>query len=129
MTASYGLDEGDATTPTFSGRRPSISSVLPQSERCSALPARTSMISLDSECSFALPPPMPQASSFQQRRKRAAKLTHFFGVDYRELFDDVLESLENDMQLGQSEGVLRAEEVEVSHCMQVIEFVSGLTLD
>jgi hypothetical protein len=76
------------------------------------------MISLDSEYSFALPPPIPQASSFQQRRKRAAKLTHFFGVDYRELFDDVLETLENDMQLGQSEGVLRAEEVEVSHCIR-----------
>lgn len=74
------------------------------------------MISLDSEYSLALPSPMPQASSFQQRRKRAAKLTHFFGVDYKELFDDVLESLEDDMQLGQSDGVLRAEEVEVSQC-------------
>jgi len=70
------------------------------------------MISLDSEFSFTLPPATPQASSFQQRRKRAAKLTHFFGVDYRELFDDVLESLENDMQLGKSKGVLRAEEAE-----------------
>jgi hypothetical protein len=74
------------------------------------------MISLDSEYSVVLPSPMPHASSFQQRRKRAAKLTHFFGVDYKELFDEVLESLEDDMQLGQSDGVLRAEEVEVSHC-------------
>jgi hypothetical protein len=58
---------------------------------------------------------MPEATSFQQRRKRAAKLTHFFGVDYRELFDDVLDSIEYDMKLGQKDGKLRAEEVEVSH--------------
>jgi hypothetical protein len=54
-------------------------------------------------------------------------LTHFFGVDYRELFDDVLESIEHDMKLGERHGMLHAEEVEVS-CMQNIAFV-GLTLD
>jgi hypothetical protein len=121
-----GSEEGDSpTTPTCSGHRSSISSHSPRSERRGSLQA-TSMISLDSECSTAIP--SPQTSSFQQRRKRAAKLMQFFGVDYRELFDDVLESIESDMQLGQRDHMLRAEEVEVSS-IHDIEFVGGLTAD
>lgn len=111
-TTTGGPHQGECTTPTRSGRRPSFSSLLPEFERRGSLPARTSMISIDSEYSIPMPPPMPEATSFQQRRKRAAKLTHFFGVDYRELFDDVLDSIEYDMKLGQKDGKLRAEEVE-----------------
>ena len=61
--------------------------------------------------------PRLDASSFQQRRKKAAKLTQFFGVDYRELIDDVLESIENGMHVDQHNGMLRAEEIEVRICV------------
>lgn len=87
------------------------------------------MISFDSEYSIGISSPMPEASSFQQRRKRAAKLTQFFGVDYRELFDEVLATIENDMQLGERDGMLRADEAKVSYHMRDIKFVGELTID
>lgn len=52
-------------------------------------------------------------TTFQQRRRRAAKLTQFFGVDYRELINEVLESIEVGVQSDRNNGTLRDEEVEV----------------
>ena len=52
-------------------------------------------------------------ASFQARRKQAAKLTHFFGVDYRDLIGDILESIEHDVQEESHRGVLRPEEIQV----------------
>ena len=49
------------------------------------------------------------------RRRKAAKLTQFFGVDYRELINDVLQSIENGVENEQQSGTLRAEEAEVGH--------------
>jgi len=68
------------------------------------------MISLSSE--YSLASPKAEITSFQMRRRRAAKLTQFFGVDYRELINDVLESIESGVQHEQQNGTLRAEEVE-----------------
>ena len=51
--------------------------------------------------------------NFQRRRKRAAKLTKFFGTDYRSLFGEVLESIENGVRDDQKRGSLSAEEVQV----------------
>ncbi|KAF9245727.1 hypothetical protein BU15DRAFT_58701 [Melanogaster broomeanus] len=62
-----------------------------RSDRRHSLPTKASMTSLSSEFTLA---PEPKISEFQLRRRRAAKLTHFFGVDYRELIQDVLESIE-----------------------------------
>jgi hypothetical protein len=56
--------------------------------------------------------PIP-GSSFQMRRKRAAKLTHFFGVDYREVVGEILDSIEKGVEDERGRGSLRPEEVQV----------------
>lgn len=76
-------------------------------ERSRSLPSRTSPDSRYTSLSKSDVP------SFQQRRKTAAKLTQFFGVDYKVLINDVLESIENRMQVDQGEGLLATEEFEV----------------
>jgi hypothetical protein len=80
-----------------------------RSDRRHSLPTKASMTSLSSQ--FTMPP--PEASEFQLRRRRAAKLTHFFGVDYRELIQDVLESIEKGVEEERGRGTLHPEEVEV----------------
>jgi hypothetical protein len=81
-----------------------------KSERRLSLP--TSMLS---STTTEMPMPSPKGSSdFQLRRRRAAKLTHFFGVDYRELIHDILESIEKGVEEERKRGTLRPEEVEVS---------------
>ena len=57
--------------------------------------------------------PKPGATDFQLRRRRAAKLTHFFGVDYRQIMTDILESIEKGVEEERKRGTLQAEEVEV----------------
>ncbi|KAJ7292869.1 hypothetical protein C8J57DRAFT_1042662 [Mycena rebaudengoi] len=52
------------------------------------------------------------ANTFQARRRRAAKLTQFFGVDYRDLIEDVLESIENGLDAERSRGTLGPDEAE-----------------
>jgi len=52
-------------------------------------------------------------ASFQARRRQAAKLTHFFGVDYRDLIGDILESIEHDVQEESNRGSLHPEEIQV----------------
>jgi hypothetical protein len=64
-------DNGDARTICPERRR-----LLPTRR------TRSSTFSLASQYSLASPS-SPERTSFQARRKRAAKLTHFFGVDYR----------------------------------------------
>ncbi|KAJ7150286.1 hypothetical protein C8R46DRAFT_500403 [Mycena filopes] len=57
--------------------------------------------------------PDADTSEFQQRRKRAAKLTQFFGVDYRDLIEDVLESIEHGLDAERRRGTLNQVEAEV----------------
>jgi len=52
-------------------------------------------------------------TSFQARRRQAAKLTHFFGVDYRVLIGDILESIEHYVEEESHRGSLRPEEIQV----------------
>lgn len=49
-------------------------------------------------------------NEFATRRKRAAKLSKFFGVSYRDLFGAVLEILESDVKEDKEEGSLSAAE-------------------
>lgn len=56
-----------------------------------------------------------QVSPFQIRRRKAAKLTNFFGVDYRELIHDILESIEKGVEEEHEQGTLQPQEVEVSY--------------
>lgn len=76
-----------------------------------SLPVLSSRISLDSEISAAAPE--TNDTGFQVRRRKAAKLTQFFGVDYRELINDVLQSIEHGVKNEHKSGTLLAEEAEV----------------
>ena len=82
-----------------------------RSERRRSLPTRSSTISLASQ--FSLGSPSPDRTSFQARRRQAAKLTHFFGVDYRDLIGDILESIERYVQEESHRGTLHPEEIQV----------------
>ncbi|KAH9486358.1 hypothetical protein JR316_0000422 [Psilocybe cubensis] len=111
------LNNTDTPTPkadedfsTRLDRRASIASTI-KSERRRSLPARTSMISLAGS-EYSVTTPKAEITTFQLRRRRAAKLTQFFGVNYRELINDVLESIESGVEHEQRRGTLRAEEVE-----------------
>jgi len=99
---SYGRDDG------LGDRRLSNASV--KSERRRSLPARTSIISISSE--YSISSPKPEVTDFQARRRRAAKLTQFFGVDYRELISDVLESIEHGLEHEQKRGTLNPDEIQ-----------------
>jgi hypothetical protein len=90
-----------------------------KSERRRSLPTNTSVISIVSENSIATQ--RPEVTDFQARRRRAAKLTQFFGVDYRELISDVLESIENGLEHERKRGTLNADEVEVSLQHQLLD--------
>lgn len=80
-----------------------------KSERRHSLPSNASTISLSSE--FHAP---PKTSRFQIRRRKVAKLAHFFGVDYRELIHDILESIEKGVEEERNYGTLQPQEAEVS---------------
>ncbi|KAG8735023.1 hypothetical protein FRC10_011079, partial [Ceratobasidium sp. 414] len=55
----------------------------------------------------------PMRDQFAARRKRAAKLSKFFGVSYRDLFGAVLDILESDVREDKEEGSLSAAETQV----------------
>lgn len=56
----------------------------------------------------------PEPMGFQARRKRAAKLTNFFGASYRDLFGEVLERLEVGFLEEAKEGNITRDEINVS---------------
>lgn len=56
----------------------------------------------------------PEPMSFQARRRRAQKLTNFFGTSYRDLFSDVLEKLEASVKEEVRDGSISLEEMKVS---------------
>ncbi|KAI0652341.1 hypothetical protein C8Q79DRAFT_896641 [Trametes meyenii] len=88
-----------------------VSTPTPKAERRRSLPSRTSIASFTSEISMLIATPPPGEHSFQQRRRRAAKLTHFFGVDYRDLMSEVLESIEKGLEEERGKGTLKPDEV------------------
>jgi hypothetical protein len=79
-----------------------------QSERRRSLP-----LPVLSTVESSVPMPKPEATDFQLRRRRAAKLTQFFGVDYNQIIHDVLESIEKGVEEERKKGTLQPEEVEV----------------
>ncbi|OSD06150.1 hypothetical protein PYCCODRAFT_1361202 [Trametes coccinea BRFM310] len=81
-----------------------------KAERRRSLPARASIASFTSEISLVVAP-TPTEPSFQQRRRRAAKLTHFFGVDYPQLMNEILDSIEKGLEEERGKGTLRPDEV------------------
>ncbi|KAG9314003.1 hypothetical protein JVU11DRAFT_4781 [Chiua virens] len=86
-----------------------------KSERRYSLPSNASMMSLSSE--FCVP---VQTSRFEDRRRKAAKLTNFFGVDYCELIRDILESIEKGVEEERKKGTLQPQEVEVRKSLRAL---------
>lgn len=80
-----------------------------RSERRRSLPS--SIVSVSTEYPLT---PKPEITDFQVRRRRAAKLTHFFGVGYKEIVNEVLDSIEKGVEEERKRGTLQPEEVEVS---------------
>lgn len=89
------------------------------SERRRSLPHQSSFSSLSSQ--FTLGDKKTEASPFEVRRRRAAKLSHFFGVGYRDLFGEVLESIEMGVREDEDKGTLNPDEARVSNvaCLRV----------
>lgn len=104
-------DERDEREPQ-ERRGPSMSNLdLPDR----SIKPRASLISLQSVAtvsSYATLTPEPMG--FQARRKRAAKLAHFFGASYRDLFGEVLDRIERGMLEEMSQGELSRDEMRVS---------------
>ena len=93
---------------------PPPSPPTPKAERRRSLPPRTSMTSLFSEYSIStITSPPVEENSFQARRRRAAKLTQFFGVDHRDIMGEVFDSLEKGLEDESGRGNLRPDEVQV----------------
>ena len=82
-------------------------------ERRHSLPQQSSSTSLASQYTAA--DTKPEATTFTIRRRRAAKLSQFFGVSYRDLFGDVLESIEMGVREDGGRGTLMPDEVQVCH--------------
>ncbi|KAI1794015.1 hypothetical protein LXA43DRAFT_884486 [Ganoderma leucocontextum] len=80
-------------------------------ERRRSLPSHVSVASFSSETSALASPTPTIEASFQQRRRRAAKLTHFFGVDYPDLMTEILENIEKGLEEERGKGTLRPDEV------------------
>lgn len=67
------------------------------------------------------------STTFQNRRRRAAKLTQFFGVDYRDLMSEILDKIQRGVEEESGRGGLEPDEVQVRidyFCM----FVGGVGL-
>jgi hypothetical protein len=81
-----------------------------KAERRRSLPItkKDSLLSLRSVAALS-----PEQTEFQLRRKRAAKLAGFFGVDYNRLFEDVLAAFELGVVEESGRGSLRPHETEV----------------
>lgn len=89
-------------------RRESHSGSSILSERRRSLPLRASYTSLASE--YTISEAKTEVTPFEVRRRRAAKLSHFFGVSYRDLFGEVLDSLEMSVREDEGKGTLNADE-------------------
>jgi hypothetical protein len=81
-----------------------------KSERRRSLPSSIMSVST---ADYGMPLAKPEPTDFQLRRRRAAKLTQFFGVDYKQIIHDILESIEKGVEEERKRGTLQPEEVEV----------------
>ena len=116
-------DQSGTEVPITSTRADDTKTV--RFERRLSLPSRSSSLSLASQ--FSCSTPSPEMTSFQARRRQAAKLTHFFGVDYRDLIGDILESIEHYVEEESHRGSLRPEEIQVCRLLlRVIDWLNEI---
>lgn len=98
----YDFSESDVpSTSARSGRRRSLS-------LCSSVTSLRSEYSITSITS-----PLQEISTFEQKRRRAAKLTNFFGVSHRDIITDILESIESGVAEERGRGILNQAQVDV----------------
>lgn len=81
-----------------------------RAERRRSLPSRPSIASLSSVASSISP---PEISAFEQKRRRANKLTNFFGVNHRDITAEILENMEKGVVEEGGIGTLNPEQVKV----------------
>ncbi|KAF9654164.1 hypothetical protein BDM02DRAFT_241 [Thelephora ganbajun] len=98
-------DSSEPDIPSTSTRMTTI-----RYERRSSLPSCPSITSLHSEYSITSP---PEISTFEQKRRRAAKLTNFFGVNHRDIMSDILESIESGVAEERGRGTLNQAQADV----------------
>jgi hypothetical protein len=107
---SDAVNEQPVPLQTFAHQDEAQNSAPPRIGRRQSLPSNPSLASLSSSISI-LP---PEISPFEQRRRRAAKLTNFFGVNHREIMNDIFESIEKGVEEERGNGTLNPDEVNVS---------------
>jgi len=98
-------DSSEPETPSTSAPMASA-----RSDRRRSLPLCPSIASLRSEYSITSP---PEISTFEQKRRRAAKLTNFFGVNHRDIMEDILDSIENGVAEERGRGTLNQAQADV----------------
>ncbi|PCH34118.1 hypothetical protein WOLCODRAFT_141980 [Wolfiporia cocos MD-104 SS10] len=126
LSSGAAAEPSPPTSPGTATLSPPSSPPARRGERRRSLPSRTSIASistlstLSSVASLASPPLPARAntdgddggSGFQQRRRRAAKLTQFFGVNYRDLMAEILESIERGLEEERGRGTLKPDEMQ-----------------
>lgn len=102
------VDDGD-----YDSSEPDIPSpaTTKREDRRRSLPLCPSINSMHSEYSITSPP--PEISTFEQKRRRAAKLTNFFGVSHRDIMTDILESIESGVAEERGRGTLNQAQADV----------------
>ncbi|KAL1739410.1 hypothetical protein HDZ31DRAFT_49442, partial [Schizophyllum fasciatum] len=103
----YLLDDRMEAPPPGAGKRTSTSSAgSRKSDRRRSLPVSVELSPTVSEFE------RPDVTDFQWRRRKAAKLTQFFGVNHREVIEEVLSSIEHGLEFDRDRGAMEAEEAE-----------------
>ena len=103
------VDDGDFDSSELD--IPSPATTTKRGDRRRSLPLCPSISSMRSEYSTMSPP--PEISTFEQKRRRAAKLTNFFGVSHRDIMADILESIESGVAEERGRGTLNQAQVDV----------------
>ena len=102
-------DDYDSSEPDIPSA--STPTTITRDDRRRSLPLCPSITSLRSEYSITSPP--PEISTFEQKRRRAAKLTNFFGVSHHHIMDDILESIESGVAEERGRGTLNQAQADV----------------
>lgn len=103
----------DVDDDDYDSSEPDIPSpaTMKRDDRRRSLPLCPSIGSMHSEYSITSPP--PEISTFEQKRRRAAKLTNFFGVSHRDIMTDILDSIESGVAEERGMGTLNQAQADV----------------
>jgi hypothetical protein len=109
--AARKVDDGDCDPSEPDIPATSAPAATSPNEQRLSVPPCPSITSLHSEYSVTTPP--PEISTFEQKRRRAAKLTNFFGVSHRDIISDILESIESGVAEERGKGTLNQAQADV----------------